>query len=85
MENIITGILNLVFFLFGFFIGCKTRSDDKGTNIPIKIEMPNLNPINAYKEHKEKREEERKNKELEINLHNIEVYDGTSNNQKEFK
>lgn len=84
MKEIIFSILPIICFLFGFFIGSKTSFVSGKGNEPVEIKLPTINPIKAYKEHKETEAEEKAKKELETNLHNIEVYDGTSNNQKEF-
>lgn len=81
---IVVSILNIICFLFGFILGSKARLVKGDTNIPIDIKVPEINPINIYKEHKENKKQEEIQREFEINMHNIDVYDGTSNNQKDF-
>lgn len=78
METIlliaITGTLNVVCFFIGAKVGQMVVKEEK-------IEMPTLNPIQAIKEHQEKREMQKETDKLDTILKNIEVYDGTSNGQ----
>lgn len=70
--------LNLVFFFVGAKVG---RAIVNGN----KIELPN--PIEAIKENRVQREAqksiEREQERIDTIMHNINSYDGTSNNQKD--
>ena len=73
---LIVSISNIVCFIVGAKIGQKV---DKGES----IELPSINPMEAIREHQNRREEERERERVETILENIEAYDGTSNGQKE--
>lgn len=81
MELLIMGTFMIVSFYLGFILGYKKINKEK-------IEMPTLNPVKIIRENKESREEiERVRKEQEImniNLANIDAYDGTGVGQKDF-
>lgn len=47
------------------------------------VELPTINPITLYKEHKEKEEMSKEQEKLNAMLENINNYDGSSANQKE--
>jgi hypothetical protein len=69
-------ILNLVSFVVGAKIGQKTAKGEK-------IEMPTVNPVALYHEHKEKEEAKKEMNKLDIILNNIERYDGTEAGQED--
>ncbi len=77
----------LISFLIigGFSLGLILGNNLKNNK---EIKMPELNPVKIYKEYKtEKIEQEKldeKAKIMEINLENIENYDGTGLGQKDF-
>lgn len=81
MELLIMGTFMVVSFYLGFILGYKKINKEK-------IEMPTLNPVKIIRENKESREEiERVRKEqeiMDINLANIDAYDGTGVGQKNF-
>lgn len=66
--------------LLSFYMGLNANNKE-----PIKI--PTINPIKRYQEHKEEKKETRREKLereiLEINIENINNYDGTSLGQKD--
>ena len=69
------GLICLLAFYFGFNAG-------KGEQIPSKeIKIPN--PLNAYREHKEKEEVKKEQQRIDVIMQNIDNYDGTSNGQKD--
>lgn len=72
--------LNLMCVLIGAKIGQKVVKGEP-------IELPQMNPIEAIRENKQKNEqrraEERERRREDILLHNIDIYDGTSNGQRE--
>lgn len=76
----VVGCLCILCFIVGAKVGQAVVKGDKVT-------MPDLNPINAIREHKEQRQAEKEQKELRARtdaiMHNIDVYDGTSVGQKE--
>ena len=80
METILiivaVGVMNIGCFLVGARVGQKVV---KGEEVMI----PNLNPVEAVKEHKEKQEARKEQNRLETIMQNIENYDGTGYGQKE--
>ena len=67
-------------FTIGLSFGVKLRNNEK-------IEIPNLNPVKAVKkavnESKQERENEKEKTLFEIEMANIDSYDGTGFGQKE--
>lgn len=80
METIILvmlmGVMNLLAFLIGARVGQKVVNKEP-------IELPTINPITLYKEHKDKEEMSKEQEKLNTMLDNINNYDGSSANQKE--
>ena len=74
----VVSTLNVVCFLIGAKVGQKV---DKGES----IEIPSLNPMKAYREREDRLQAEKEQNAIETVMHNIEVYDGTSNGQKDVK
>lgn len=73
-------IINSTTNIACFFIGVSVRQKvDKGET----VKMPNLNPSDIYKEHQKKQEQEKKMRQREVLLRNIENYDGTPYGQEE--
>ena len=70
------GLANIFCFVIGAKVG---QSVVKGE----KVKMPNLNPLDAIREHQNKREAERKQDAFEVIMNNIDSYDGTSNGQRD--
>ncbi len=61
-----------------FLIGAKVgQTVSKGET----IELPSINPLEAYRKHEAKKEAEKEAEKIETIMRNIENYDGTSNNQ----
>ncbi len=81
MELLIMGTFMIVSFYLGFILGYKKINKEK-------IEIPTLNPVKIIRENKENREETKRTRKeqeiMEINLANIDIYDGTSVGQKDF-
>ena len=71
------GLINVLCFLIGAKTGQKAV---KGEDITL----PNLNPIEAVREHEEARQQRKEEDNFNTMLENIEVYDGTSIGQKDF-
>ena len=80
METIILvvlmGVMNLLAFLIGAKVGQKVVNNEP-------VELPTINPLTLYKEHKEKAEMGKEQEKLNTMLANIDNYDGTSAFQKE--
>ena len=65
-----------------FFIGAKVgQTVSKGET----IETPAVNPMEAYRKIQAQKEADRKQSEYDTILHNIDIYDGTSNGQEEVR
>ena len=77
MEILLTltvGALCIGCFLIGAKVG---QSVSKGET----IELPTVNPLEAYRKHKAKEEAQAEQERIDTIMRNIESYDGTSNNQ----
>ena len=77
-------ITYLVFIVAGFIMGRMTKqaATNKEEVQPYKvINLPN--PLQAYREHKEREEDKKEVERLEIIMENIENYDGTGAKQKD--
>lgn len=84
METLILAIILVIIIstmnIACFYIGASVRQKvDKGET----VKMPNLNPTDLYHEHQRKQEQEKKMKQREVLLRNIENYDGTPYGQEE--
>lgn len=88
MENvlIITGmtmlgiafvsVMNAVCFLIGARTAQKVSNNDE-------IKLPNINPLDIAKEHRERKEAEREQTKFDIMLENINNYKGDATGQKD--
>ena len=76
MELLIFGIVNILCFFIGAKVG---QTVSKGE----KIEVPNLNPVEAVRAIKEKYEARQEEDRIATIMGNLEAYDGTSVGQKE--
>ena len=70
------GALNVVCFFIGAWVGSKAK---KGED----IKLPNINPIEAIREHNAKKEAEYNQDRIDTIMRNIESYDGTPNHQED--
>jgi hypothetical protein len=68
------GALCIGCFLIGAKVGQKVN---KGED----IELPTVNPFEAYRKREAKKEADKEQERIDTILRNIENYDGTSNNQ----
>jgi hypothetical protein len=73
---LVSSISNIVCLVVGAKVG---QTVSKGE----PIEMPSVNPIEAIREHNDKKEADREQDRLETILRNIERYDGSANGQEE--
>jgi hypothetical protein len=80
METIILVLLMGGMNLLAFLIGARTaQKADKGE----EITLPTLNPMEAYREHRERVEAHKEQERLNTMLENIDNYDGTGTGQKD--
>lgn len=80
METIILVLLMGGMNLLAFLIGAKTaQKADRGE----EIELPTINPMKAYKEHREEIEANKEQERLNTMLENIDNYNGTGLGQKD--
>jgi hypothetical protein len=73
---LVMGATNILCFMVGARVGQKVEKGEE-------VKLPSVNPLEAIREHQEKKEAQREQDAMETILHNIEAYDGTSNGQKE--
>ena len=77
-------IFYLLFLIVGYILGrVSVVNVSSNTNTPPVIKKPNLNPFEAYRNKEEKKEQERIEKEMRLNLENINNYNGSSEGQKD--
>lgn len=70
------GAMCIISFMVGAKVGQKVV---KGED----IELPNINPLQAYREHEERRESKKEQDRIDTILRNIESYDGTPIGQED--
>jgi hypothetical protein len=80
METVLLVLLMGVMNLLAFLIGARTAQK---ANRGEEIKLPNINPIEAYKEHKEEEEYAKEQERLDTMLENIENYKGDGLGQKD--
>ena len=79
-ETIIICTIFGVFLILSFVIGARVgQKIVKGEE--VKIDVPH--PVEAIKEHLEKKDVEREQSKIEVMMENIDNYDGTDLGQKE--
>ena len=67
---------NIVCFIIGAKIGQMAAKGEK-------IEMPNINPVKAMQEYRDKQVEREEQSRIDTIMRNIEKYDGTSRGQED--
>ena len=83
METIIICTIFGVFIMLSFVLGVKIGQSVKN-NEKVEIKSP-IQAIREHKENKKYQEQRAYEEEVEqINLHNIDIYDGTELGQKTF-
>lgn len=70
------GALCIGCFVVGAKVGQKVSKGEE-------IELPTVNPFEAYRKHEAKREAEKEQEKIDTIMQNIECYDGTSKGQKD--
>ena len=79
MEVLLLAVMataNILCFVVGAKVG---QSVTKGE----KVEMPVIDPMKAYKEHKAKQEAQQQQSVIDTIMHNVETYNGTAEGQKD--
>lgn len=80
METIIIIVLMGAMNLLAFLIGARTaQKADRGE----EIKLPTVNPMQAYREHREQTEASKEQERMNIMLDNINNYDGTGTHQRD--
>ena len=69
-------LLNIIYFLIGVKTAQKVLKNEE-------IKLPNINPIEMIKEHRERKEAEIEQSKFDIMLENINNYKGDSTGQKD--
>lgn len=67
---------NIVCFMIGAKVGQKVSKGEE-------VKLPSVNPLEAYRAHKEKEEAQLQQNRIDSILGNIDSYDGTGNGQKD--
>lgn len=70
------GVLCISCFIIGAKVG---QTVSKGED----IKLPTVNPIEAYREHENKKNAKAEQERLDAIMRNIEAYDGTGNRQED--
>ena len=74
----VMGIVNVMCFIAGAKVGMAVK---KGKD--ISLELPTASPIEAFKTHKAKKEEQKERDRLNTIMQNIDNYDGTGVGQRD--
>ena len=70
----VMGAVNILCFMVGAKVGMAVKKDEE-------IKLPSVNPVEAYKEHINKREAKIEQDKLDKIWQNVDRYDGTPNGQ----
>lgn len=73
---LVMGATNILCFIVGARVGQKVTKGEE-------VEIPSVNPMDAIREHQEKKEAQREQDRVDTILRNIEGYDGTSYGQED--
>lgn len=71
---VVMGAVNILCFIVGAKVGMAVKKDEE-------IKLPSVNPVEAVKEHINKREAKIEQDKIDKIMQNIERYDGSSNGQ----
>ena len=74
----IASLTNIACFVIGAKVGQKVIKGES-------IETPSVNPMKAYKEHRQQKEAEEEKNKIDTILRNIDNYDGTGYGQEEVR
>lgn len=73
---LVSGVVNAFIFKLGANIGQAIVRGEK-------VEIPSINPLEAYRKHEARKEAEREQDKFDTIMQNIECYDGTGRGQKD--
>lgn len=74
----VVGAMNILCFLVGAKTGQQVSNNEP-------VELPNLDPLKAYREREERREAQEEQDRLDTIMRNIERYDGTGAGQEDIR
>lgn len=63
-----------------FLVGARTAQRIESKE---PIELPNLNPVKAYRDHQHRKEADAEQRKIDAIMENIDNYNGTSSGQKD--
>ena len=72
----VMGLTNILCFMIGAKVGQKVSKGEP-------VELPSVNPLEAYRKHESRKEANREQDRLNAILRNIEGYDGTGRGQED--
>jgi hypothetical protein len=75
---IVMGAVNILCFMIGARVGQQTAKGEK-------VELPTINPLEAYREREAKKEAEKEQDKFDTIWRNVDNYDGTDRGQEEVK
>ncbi len=78
LMAVLMAVSNIVCLVVGAKVGQQTAKGEK-------VELPTVNPMQAYREKAARKEAQREQDRLDTILRNIENYDGTGRGQEEVK
>lgn len=81
MEIVIilaVGFVCMASFMIGVRVGQQTAKGEK-------VELPTINPMEAYREKEAKKEAQKEQDKLDAIMRNIENYDGTGKGQEDVR
>ncbi len=70
----VMGVVNVLCFVIGAKVGMAVKKDEE-------IKLPSVNPVEAVREHKDKKAEREEQARIDKIMQNIERYDGSPNGQ----
>ena len=79
MEVLLVAVMaasNILCFMIGAKVGQTVSKGDT-------VKLPSVNPMQAIKEHQERKEAEKEQDKLDAIMRNLEAYNGTDNGQKD--
>ena len=79
MEVLLLAVMaasNILCFLIGARVGQKVVKGEE-------VRLPNIDPLKAYREQQDRKEEQKEQDMVEAILRNVEVYNGTAEGQKD--
>ncbi len=75
---LVAGTMNILCFIVGAKVGQMVKNGE-----PIEIKVPKINPLKAVREHQRDKEADRKQKEFDAIMRNVDAYNGTAMGQED--